>query len=45
MFILHANKTQLTVRQRKPATSEARFEFSPGWDGTGKLKDEMGRTL
>jgi len=39
MFILHANKTQLTVRQREPVTSgsvnvcKARFEFSPDWDG------------
>ncbi len=39
MFILYANKTRLTVRQREPATSgsvnvyTARFEVSPDWDG------------
>jgi len=39
MFVLYANKTQLTVRQREPTTSgsvnvyQARFEFSPDWDG------------
>ncbi len=39
MFILYANKTQLTVRQREPTTSgsvnvyQAHFEFSPDWDG------------
>ena len=39
MFQLYADKTKLTVRQREPVTSgsvnvyEARFEFSPDWDG------------
>lgn len=39
MFILNANKNQLTVRQREPVTSgsvnvyTARFEFSPDWQG------------
>lgn len=39
MFILHADKNKLTVCQREPVTSgsvnvyEARFEFSPDWDG------------
>lgn len=39
MFILYANKTQLTVRKREPTTSgsvnvyEVRFEFSPDWEG------------
>lgn len=39
MFILYANKNQLTVRKREPVTSgsvnvyTARFEFSPDWRG------------
>lgn len=39
MFILTANKTQLTLRSREPLTSgsvnvyKARFEFSEEWDG------------
>lgn len=39
MFILYANKNQLTVRKREPVTSgsvnvyAARFEFSPDWQG------------
>ena len=39
MFILYADKTKLTVRQREQITSgsvnvyEARFEFSADWDG------------
>lgn len=39
MFILYANKNQLTVRKREPVTSgsvnvyEARFEFSDDWEG------------
>ncbi len=39
MFILTANKTQLTVCQREPLTSGsvnvyiAQFKFSPDWDG------------
>lgn len=39
MFILYANKTQLTVRKREPMTSgsvnayAARFEFSADWEG------------
>lgn len=39
MFILYANKTQLTVRRREPVTSgsanvyEALFEFSADWEG------------
>lgn len=39
MFILYANKNQLTVRKKEPITSgsvnayTARFEFSPDWDG------------
>ena len=39
MFVLCADKTRLTVRQREPVTSgsvnvyEARFEFSEDWDG------------
>lgn len=42
MFILQANKTQLTVRQREPVTSGSvnvytvRFEFSPDWDGLSR---------
>lgn len=39
MFVLYADKTQLTVREREPVTSGSinvypvRFEFSPDWDG------------
>ncbi len=39
MFALRASKVRLTVRKREPVTSgsvnvcEARFEFSPEWDG------------
>lgn len=39
MFILYASKNKLAVRQREPVTSgsvnayDARFEFSPDWDG------------
>lgn len=39
MFILYANKNQLTVRKHEPVTSgsvnvyAARFEFSPDWAG------------
>lgn len=39
MFILYANKNQLTVRKREPVTSGSvniyavRFEFSPDWQG------------
>lgn len=39
MFILYANKTQLTVRKREPVTSgsanvcDALFEFSSDWEG------------
>ena len=39
MFVLHADKNTLTVRQRELVTSgsvnvyHARFEFSPDWDG------------
>lgn len=39
MFVLYANKNKLTVRQREAVTSgsvnvhEARFEFSPDWQG------------
>lgn len=42
MFILYANKTQLTVRKREPLTSgmvnavEALFEFSPSWEGLNR---------
>ena len=42
MFILQANKTQLTVRQREPVTSGSanvytvRFEFSPDWDNLSR---------
>lgn len=42
MFILHAHKTKLTLRQREPVTSGSvnvypvRFEFSPDWDGLQK---------
>ena len=42
MFILYANKNQLTVRKRESLTSgsvnayEARFEFSPDWEGLTK---------
>ena len=38
MFILYANKNQLTVRKREPVTSGSvnvytvQFEFSPDWD-------------
>ena len=39
MFILHADKNQMTVREKEPVTSGSvqaytvRFEFSPDWDG------------
>lgn len=39
MFVLYADKTQLTVREKEPITSgsvnvyQAKFEFSPDWDG------------
>lgn len=39
MFLLYANKNQLTVRKREPVTSgsvnvyTAKFEFSPDWEG------------
>ncbi len=39
MFVLYANKNQLTVRKKEPVTSgsvnvyTARFEFSPDWAG------------
>lgn len=39
MFVLYANKTQLSVRKREPVTSGSvnvypvRFEFSSDWDG------------
>lgn len=39
MFVLYANKTQLTIHQKEPLTSgsvkvyQVRFEFSPEWDG------------
>lgn len=39
MFILYANKNQLTVRKKEPITSGSvniyttRFEFSPDWQG------------
>lgn len=42
MFILHAHKTKLTLRQRELVTSGSvnvypvRFEFSPDWDGLQK---------
>lgn len=42
MFVLYAEKTQLTVRQREPVTSgssnayQVRFEFSPEWEGLEK---------
>lgn len=42
MFVLYANKTKLTLRQREPVTSGSvnvypvRFEFSPDWDGLQK---------
>lgn len=42
MFILYANKNQLTMRKREPVTSgsvnvyEVRFEFSADWDGLEK---------
>ena len=42
MFVLYADKTQLTVRQKEPITSgssntyQVRFEFSPEWDGLAK---------
>lgn len=42
MFVLYANKTQLTVRQREPVTSGSvnvytvQFEFSPEWDGLSR---------
>ena len=43
MFVLYADKTQLTVRQKEPVTSGSvnvypvRFEFSPDWDGMTKI--------
>lgn len=43
MFVLYADKTQLTVRQKEPVTSgsskayQVRFEFSPEWDGLAKV--------
>lgn len=42
MFILHADKNKLTLRNREPVTSGSvnvypvRFEFSPDWDGLQK---------
>lgn len=42
MFDLYADKTKLTLRQREPVTSgsvnvyQARFTFSPDWDGLTK---------
>lgn len=43
MFVMHAEKNRLTVRQREPVTSgsvnvyEVRFEFSPDWDGMERV--------
>lgn len=43
MFILHADKNRLTVRQREPVTSgsvnvyEIQFEFSADWDGMERV--------
>lgn len=43
MFILYANKNQLTVRKREPVTSgsanvyAARFEFSTDWQGLTRI--------
>lgn len=42
MFVLYADKAQLTVREKEPITSGSvnvypvRFEFSPDWDGLEK---------
>lgn len=42
MFVLYANKNQLTVREKEPVTSGSvniypvRFEFSADWDGLEK---------
>lgn len=42
MFLLYVDKTKLTVHQREPVTSgsanvyEARFEFSPDWEGLNR---------
>lgn len=42
MFVLYADKNQLTVRKKEPITSgsinvyRARFEFSPDWQGLTK---------
>lgn len=42
MFVLCADKTQLTVRQKEPVTSgssnayQVRFEFSAEWDGLAR---------
>lgn len=42
MFVLYADKTQLTVRQRETVTSgssnayQVQFEFSPEWEGLAK---------
>lgn len=42
MFVLYANKNQLTVRQREPVTSgsvnvyRVRFEFSADWEGLAR---------
>lgn len=42
MFVLYADKTQLTVRAKEPITSgsvnafQAQFEFSADWNGLGK---------
>lgn len=52
MFILYANKTQLTVRRREPMTSgsvnvyQVQFDFSEDWDGLTKTAVfRAGRTL
>lgn len=43
MFVLYAEKNQLTVREKEPVTSGSvnayavRFEFSPDWDGLEKV--------
>lgn len=43
MFILYANKTDLTVRKKEPLTSgsanvyRARFDFSADWDGLERV--------
>ena len=52
MFVLYANKNQLTARKKEPVTSgsvnvyTARFEFSPDWAGlTRKAVFKAGKEI